>query len=57
MQDNYCGPNIGADYESNADVPAAAYKNSGIGVELGEEGLKEFCNIQVIAAKQEIRNG
>ena len=41
----------------NPFVPAAAYKNSGIGVELGEEGLKEFCNIQVIAAKQEIRNG
>src|SRR5258708_5908532 len=36
----------------NPFVPATAYKNSGIGVELGEEGLKEFCNLQVIAAKQ-----
>jgi acyl-CoA reductase-like NAD-dependent aldehyde dehydrogenase len=35
----------------NPFVPASAYKNSGIGVELGEEGLKEFCNVQVIAAK------
>jgi acyl-CoA reductase-like NAD-dependent aldehyde dehydrogenase len=35
----------------NPFVPATAYKNSGIGVELGEEGLKEFCNVQVIAAK------
>jgi len=36
----------------NPFVPAAAYKNSGIGVEFGEEGLREFCHIQVIAAKQ-----
>jgi acyl-CoA reductase-like NAD-dependent aldehyde dehydrogenase len=36
----------------NPYVPATAYKYSGIGVELGEEGLREFCNIQVIAAKQ-----
>ena len=35
----------------NPFVPATAYKNSGIGVELGEEGLEEFCNVQVIAAK------
>jgi acyl-CoA reductase-like NAD-dependent aldehyde dehydrogenase len=35
----------------NPFVPASAFKNSGIGVELGEEGLKEFCNVQVIAAK------
>jgi acyl-CoA reductase-like NAD-dependent aldehyde dehydrogenase len=36
----------------NPFVPAAAYKNSGLGVELGDEGLREFCHIQVIAAKQ-----
>src|SRR2546430_12007153 len=27
----------------NPLVPASAYKNSGIGVELGEEGVLEFC--------------
>jgi acyl-CoA reductase-like NAD-dependent aldehyde dehydrogenase len=36
----------------NPFVPATAYKNSGIGVEFGEEGLREFCHMQVIAAKQ-----
>lgn len=36
----------------NPFVPATAYKNSGIGVEFGEEGLREFCHIQVIATKQ-----
>ena len=35
----------------NPFVPATAYKNSGIGVEFGEEGLREFCHIQVIATK------
>jgi acyl-CoA reductase-like NAD-dependent aldehyde dehydrogenase len=34
----------------NPFVPAGAYKNSGIGVEFGEEGLREFCHIQVITA-------
>jgi acyl-CoA reductase-like NAD-dependent aldehyde dehydrogenase len=36
----------------NPFVPATAYKESGIGVELGEEGLREFCHIQVIATKK-----
>ena len=36
----------------NPFVPAAAYKNSGIGVELGEEGLREFCHIQVIGSQK-----
>ena len=36
----------------NPFVPAAAYKNSGIGVELGEEGLREFCHIQVIGTQK-----
>jgi len=35
----------------NAFVPATALKNSGIGVEFGQEGLLEYCHIQVIAAK------
>lgn len=36
----------------NPFVPAAAYKNSGIGVEFGEEGLREFCHIQVIGSQK-----
>jgi acyl-CoA reductase-like NAD-dependent aldehyde dehydrogenase len=36
----------------NPFVPATAYKNSGIGVEFGEEGLREVSHLQVIAAKQ-----
>src|SRR5215469_5343229 len=36
----------------NAFVPATAFKNSGIGVEFGQEGLLEYCYLQVIAAKQ-----
>jgi len=36
----------------NPFVPATAYRYSGIGVEFGEEGLREFCHIQVIATKQ-----
>ena len=35
----------------NPLVPASAYKNSGIGVELGEEGILEFCHIQVIGTQ------
>jgi len=36
----------------NPFVPATAYKNSGIGVEFGEEGLLEYCHLQVIAARR-----
>ncbi len=36
----------------NPFVPASASKDSGLGVEFGQEGLEAFCNIQVIAAKQ-----
>jgi acyl-CoA reductase-like NAD-dependent aldehyde dehydrogenase len=36
----------------NPLVPASAYKESGLGVEFGLEGLQSFCNLQVIAAKQ-----
>jgi acyl-CoA reductase-like NAD-dependent aldehyde dehydrogenase len=36
----------------NPLVPASAYKNSGIGVELGEEGILEFCHIQVIGTQK-----
>ena len=31
------------------NVPFSGHKNSGIGIEFGEDGLKEFCNVQVIA--------
>jgi acyl-CoA reductase-like NAD-dependent aldehyde dehydrogenase len=34
------------------NVPFSGHKNSGIGVEFGEEGLKEFCNLQVIANRR-----
>jgi acyl-CoA reductase-like NAD-dependent aldehyde dehydrogenase len=34
------------------DVPLAGHKASGLGVELGPEGLRDFCNLQVIAARQ-----
>jgi acyl-CoA reductase-like NAD-dependent aldehyde dehydrogenase len=36
----------------NAFVPASAYKSSGLGVEFGQEGLLEYCHLQVIASKQ-----
>ena len=36
----------------NPFVPAGACKNSGLGVELGEEGLREFCHIQVIGSQK-----
>jgi len=36
----------------NPLVPASAYKNSGIGVELGEEGVLEFCHLQVIGTQK-----
>ena len=35
----------------NPFVPASAYKDSGLGVEYGQEGLEEFCNMQVIAER------
>ena len=34
------------------NIPFSGYKNSGIGIEFGEDGLKEFCNVQVIANKR-----
>jgi hypothetical protein len=33
-------------------VPCAGHKASGLGVELGPEGLRDFCNLQIIAARQ-----
>jgi acyl-CoA reductase-like NAD-dependent aldehyde dehydrogenase len=36
----------------NPLVPASAYKESGLGVEFGQEGLQSFCHLHVIAAKQ-----
>ena len=41
--------------ESGTDhpnVPFSGHKNSGIGIEFGEDGLKEFCNLQVIANRR-----
>ncbi|MGA8477830.1 MAG: aldehyde dehydrogenase family protein [Chthoniobacterales bacterium] len=35
----------------NPFVPASAYKDLGLGVEYGQEGLEEFCNMQVIAER------
>ena len=34
------------------NIPFSGHKNSGIGIEFGEDGLKEFCNLQVIATKR-----
>src|SRR6201984_845187 len=34
------------------NVPFSGHKNSGIGIEFDEEGLKEFCNMQVIANRR-----
>jgi len=34
------------------NVPFSGRKNSGIGIEFGEDGLKEFCNLQVIANRR-----
>ena len=34
------------------NVPFSGHKSSGIGIELGEDGLKEFCNVQVIANRR-----
>jgi acyl-CoA reductase-like NAD-dependent aldehyde dehydrogenase len=31
------------------NIPFSGHKNSGIGIEFSEDGLKEFCNVQVIA--------
>jgi acyl-CoA reductase-like NAD-dependent aldehyde dehydrogenase len=33
------------------DLPFSGFKNSGLGVEFGREGLKAFCNIQIISRK------
>jgi acyl-CoA reductase-like NAD-dependent aldehyde dehydrogenase len=35
------------------NVPFSGHKNSGIGIEFGEDGLKEFCNLQVIANRRQ----
>ena len=34
------------------NIPFSGHKNSGIGVEFSEDGLKEFCNVQVIANRR-----
>jgi acyl-CoA reductase-like NAD-dependent aldehyde dehydrogenase len=33
------------------DVPFTGHKASGLGVELGPEGLRDFCNLQIIAVR------
>jgi len=35
----------------DSNIPFGGHKNSGIGIEFSEDGLKEFCNVQVIAHK------
>jgi acyl-CoA reductase-like NAD-dependent aldehyde dehydrogenase len=34
------------------DVPLTGRKASGLGVKLGPEGLRDFCNLPIIAARQ-----
>jgi acyl-CoA reductase-like NAD-dependent aldehyde dehydrogenase len=34
------------------NIPFSGHKSSGIGIEFGEDGLKEFCNVQVIANRR-----
>jgi acyl-CoA reductase-like NAD-dependent aldehyde dehydrogenase len=34
------------------NIPFSGHKNSGIGIEFSEDGLKEFCNVQVIANRR-----
>ena len=34
------------------DVPLTGHKTSGLGAALGPEGLHDFCNLQIIAARQ-----
>src|ERR1700751_341445 len=34
------------------NLPFSGRKDSGIGIEFGEDGLKEFCNVQIIANRQ-----
>jgi acyl-CoA reductase-like NAD-dependent aldehyde dehydrogenase len=33
------------------NIPFDGHKESGFGVEFGPEGLKSYCNVQVIAAR------
>jgi acyl-CoA reductase-like NAD-dependent aldehyde dehydrogenase len=34
------------------NIPFSGHKNSGIGIEFSEDGLKEFCNVQIIANRR-----
>jgi acyl-CoA reductase-like NAD-dependent aldehyde dehydrogenase len=34
------------------NVPFSGHKSSGIGIEFGEDGLKEFCSVQVVANRR-----
>jgi acyl-CoA reductase-like NAD-dependent aldehyde dehydrogenase len=37
---------------AHPNVPFSGHKDSGIGIEFGQDGLKEFCNVQVIANRR-----
>ena len=43
---------INQHFNLHPNIPFSGHKNSGIGIKFSEDGLKEFCNVQVIANKQ-----
>jgi acyl-CoA reductase-like NAD-dependent aldehyde dehydrogenase len=43
---------INQHFNFHPNIPFSGHKNSGIGIEFGEDGLKEFCNVQVIANRR-----
>ena len=43
---------INQHFDLHPNVPFSGHKNSGIGIEFSEDGLKEFCNVQVIANRR-----
>jgi acyl-CoA reductase-like NAD-dependent aldehyde dehydrogenase len=43
---------INQNLNPHPDVPFTGHKASGLGVELSPEGLRDFCNPQIVAARQ-----